>query len=273
MSKLNNQHKLQRRSLSPIFALLHAYLFILVMVLSTISHANELPVINISKPKLPILSFLASEAILKVAYHRLGYQVNFIPFPTQRSLVEANIGNVDGELMRHKDITDDYPNLIKVPVSIFSEKMVVFAYDSKLIEEMGPLSWESIAPYRLGSIIGFKLAEDAAKTLKIEFVVSLESLFHKLVEGRTDFVLGTYSAGCYLKTQMDQSIILVDGYLDKYNSYHYLHRSNRHLVKPLTDILIKMKESDEIRQITNNVLSTRCSTLFDDQPKLPFERN
>lgn len=272
-NKLNNQYELQRRSLSSIFTQIHTYLIIISLTLGAHSHANDLPVVNIAKPGLPVLSLLASEEVLKEAYHRLGYQVNFIPFPTQRSLVEANLGHVDGELMRHKDITNDYPNLIRIPVSIFSEKMVVFAHNPKLIEKMGPLNWENIAPYRLGSIIGFKVAEEAAKTLKVDFVVNLEVLFNKLIEGRTDFVLGTYSSGCYVKTKFGHSVFLVDGYLAKYNSYHHLHRSNSHLVKPLTNILIKMKENNEISHINNHILTTGCNSLFSNKPKLPFDRN
>ncbi|MCG7499958.1 transporter substrate-binding domain-containing protein [Vibrio sp. Of7-15] len=272
-NKLNKRYKVQRRSLSSIFSWIHAYLIAISLTFSAYSPASELPVVNIAKPGLPVLSLLASEEVLKEAYQRLGYQVHFIPFPTQRSLVEANLGRVDGELMRHKNITEDYPNLIKIPVSIFSEKMVVFAHNPKLIEQMGPLNWENIAPYRLGSIIGFKVAEEAAKTLKVDFVVNLETLFNKLIEGRTDFVLGTYSSGCYVKTRFGHSVFLVDGHLAEYNSYHHLHRSKSHLVKPLTDILNKMKENDEINKITKNILTTRCNSLFGEKPKLPFDRN
>ncbi len=68
------------------------------------------------------------EKIPKTAYQKLGITVEINAFPSKRGIYLANDGKlIDGELSRISGIEKDYPNLIKVAVSLAYIDKVVFS--------------------------------------------------------------------------------------------------------------------------------------------------
>ena len=56
--------------------------------------------------------------LVQQAAEWIGSKVNFIYYPTKRSLKLSSSGLLDGEMLRHPDIEDLYPTLIRVDESI-----------------------------------------------------------------------------------------------------------------------------------------------------------
>ena len=72
--------------------------------------------------------------ILKMAYQRLGIEIKIISYPSKRAVHESNAGSTDGVVSRAARIAQQYPNLIKVPVSIGTLRGGLFAKPSTQIK-------------------------------------------------------------------------------------------------------------------------------------------
>lgn len=98
---------------------------------------------------------IAVEEIMTEAYRRLGYDLKVYKMPASRSLFMANRGEVDGELFRVDNIDKAYPDLVKVPVDLYSIEKVAFTKNKFFTVD----GWNSLAPYRVGYRRGIKVAE------------------------------------------------------------------------------------------------------------------
>lgn len=68
-----------------------------------------------------------SQAVMKEAYKQLDISVSITELPAERALIESNAGRSDGEVNRIDDLEANYPNLVRVPVSVTRIEAVVFS--------------------------------------------------------------------------------------------------------------------------------------------------
>ena len=183
---------------------------------------------------------LKADSIMREAYRRLGHSLKVLRFPGARALVEANTGNVDGELFRVGGVEKNFENLIRVPLNISSVELVAFTKN-----KVFPLTgWESLLPYSVGYRIGIKAVEqNIPDEIIVEPVATYRQVFLMLDTGRTDVAIASRTAGMEAIQALGlKEITSLEPPLRTMKLYHYLNVKNKVLVAPLIAVLQTMKE-------------------------------
>lgn len=217
---------------------------LLAFLLGPVVHAQSLTVSTNNTP----LDRKALHQISQEAFRRAGLEFKLVSLPSERSLVAANRGEVDGEGLRVAGLSDQYPNLVKVPERYVNISFVAFSRDATLSLEHG---WESLKPYRIAFIQGWKMFEaNAAGARIVHRVDKPEQLFRMLDEGRVDVVLYTRADGIALARSMGlTSIAPLSPSLRDVDLFLYLNDKHRSLVPRLAQSLREMKSDGTYNRI------------------------
>ena len=184
--------------------------------------------------------------VLREAYQALGIEIRIVHYPATRALVEANAGNVDGELERTAGLSAEFPNLIQVPVPIGYFRGVGFVTD----DSISSLSWEGLGAFDTVYVRGVKFSERHLADTSARAVTDMNQIFHLLVRGRVDVGVAAYLTGMKIILENDfQDIRPVFPALDQFALYHYLHRDHQALLPRVSDVLADMQESGRIDEI------------------------
>ncbi|EPJ53694.1 MAG: hypothetical protein OFPI_09490 [Osedax symbiont Rs2] len=196
------------------------------------------------------LSLTVAE-IIKSAYSKLGMQVEIRYLPGKRSLHYSNSGHADAELFRIKGIGNKFHNLIPIPVVLMEIETIAYAKRNDIAIN----GWASLKPYKIGFLRGFKKAEINTRGMQVYFAEQMSSLFALLVKGRVDLVIESRLGGKYsLDPEVHIEIKPLDPPIEKFEVFHYLHRTNKSLVAELTKVLLQMEASGEIRNIIETMI-------------------
>jgi polar amino acid transport system substrate-binding protein len=208
---------------------------IVILGFSQVAAAREIVVSTFKKSSHIVV---AVETIMTEAYKRLGYDITVIKIPANRSLFMANSGEVDGELFRVNHIDKVYPDLIKVPVNLYSIEMVAFTKNQFFTVD----GWKSLAPYRVGYRRGIKVSElNLAKGFETVSALTYKPVFMMLAAGRCDVVVASRTYGMDIVQELElKNISILEPPLTKTGLYHYVHVKNKDLVGPLTTVLGQM---------------------------------
>ena len=161
--------------------------------------ADDRPLLTISTNNTP-LDRKALQALSEEAGRRAGIDVKFVSLPSERSLVAANQGEVDGEGLRVAGLDDSYGNLVRVPERYVSISFVAFAKDPSLSVAKG---WDILKSQRVAFIHGWKMFEsNAAGARVVNKVDKAEQLFQMLEQSRIDLALYTLADGIALARKM-----------------------------------------------------------------------
>lgn len=211
-----------------------------------------------SKERLVISTFLESpfqrlcQSIMEEAYRRAGMTFQIQHYPGERAVFNANAGRTDGELYRNARISQSYPNLVKVPIPITRSDIVAFTKEVHFQVE----GWESLRPYRIGMIRGFKVVEENTKGMKIRTLTVREQLFQMLASGRLDIAVEDRIHGIALIKKHDfKNVTILEPPLRTILAYHYLHKRHAHLVDPLAKALEEMQQSGMTQTIESEFFS------------------
>lgn len=192
------------------------------------------------------------EDVLRVAYAKLGITIHAQELPAARALALSNDGTMDGEVNRIEGMEKLYPNLIRVPVAINQVDGVAFTKGLNF-----PVSgWESLRPYRVGTRIGLKFAEQGTAGMYVERVPSVEQSFAKLAAGRVDVVVETRLSGLWqVKAAGLQGITVLEPPLIKHHLFHYLHKKHAPLVPRITAVLEKMQADGQLQALRKQAIA------------------
>ena len=198
-----------------------------------------------------------AERIMAEAYQRIGMTLDIRRLPGERAIQTANYGDLDGDLIRRNGMSQTYPNLIMVPVTIITIDFVVFAKEKRFPVK----GWESLIPYNVGYRRGVKSVEtNLAEGTKSESVTTLVQAFNKLYAGRNDVVIDTRFGGLAKLNDLGmKNIVVLEPPLTASPQFHYLHVKNQHLIKPLTAVLRQMEKEGIIQQIQQQVVQDLSS--------------
>jgi len=221
-------------------------LAICVMLLPLLSWAQAQPLV-ISTNNTP-LDRKALELLSQEAFRRLGLEFKIASNPSERSLHMANQGDVDGEGLRVAGLSKQYPNLIQVPERFSGISFVAFSKDAMINLDNG---WESLKPYRVAFITGWKMFEaNAAGARVVNKVEKPEQMFKMLDNGRVDLALYTRADGIALIRSMGlSSIAPISPALKDVDMYLYLHKRHEALVPQLAKVLRDMKTDGTYNKI------------------------
>jgi hypothetical protein len=188
-------------------------------------------------------------SVLEKSYAELGYDINYISVPLGRSLIEVNSGRLDGFLTRTDTITEEYPNLVKVPFSILQSKILLLA-NPKICGQCNISQLSNIA-----TIKGFKAFEYYMTKNDIELdlvqVVNFKQIFGMLRAGRVEgVVLPLHDPNSLnLKGKWTQHI------LDTYSSYHYIHKKHLKLVPLLQEQFEILQKNGEMKRLFDHAFN------------------
>lgn len=183
------------------------------------------------------------------ALRRVGLSLRLVSLPSQRSLVAANAGEVDGEGLRVAALESSYPDLLRVPERFIAISFVGFARDPRLVLDHG---FASLKPLRVAHINGWKLFEAQAAVARVVHKVDqAEQLFHMLEAERIDVALYTLTDGLALARSMGLSQVRVlQPSLADADMYLYLHRRHQAWVPKIAQALREMKADGTHARLT-----------------------
>ena len=172
---------------------------------------------------------------LKEVYKSIGVELVFRKMPSERALVAANRGVVDGEIMRIEGLEKKYQNLVptKVPITVMS--ISLFSLKQEPYTDLSMLDNS-----RTGYLRGIKLSENLLEGKRSYASNSIKSVFSMLLKGRVDYVLAPAVSSLEFLKKADPSFASVKRLqpdVRKVYLYHYLHKKNAKILESFNKAL------------------------------------
>jgi polar amino acid transport system substrate-binding protein len=229
----------------------HQFLTALLALAAAPMRAQPSTRITVSTNNTPV-DRQALEQLGQEAFRRIGLQLALTSLPSERSLVAANQGEVDGEGLRIAGLEANYPNLVRVPERFIGVSFVAFARNASIPVAGG---WPALKPYRVAFINGWKLFEaQVTAAQSIHKVDKAEQLFQMLAHDRIDLALYTRADGLAMARSMGLSdVVALSPALKDVDMYLYLHKRHQALVPRLDKALQDMKSDGSWRRIMASV--------------------
>lgn len=204
-------------------------------------HARE-PLLIANHPQPPLTTPQGDGPVDRVIlemFARIGLPARLVPMPYERSLVEASAGTIDGESSRLVGLERLYPGLVMVPESTYTQDFSAFAARPGIRLDGG---WESLAPYHVGYLIGWKVLEENVTGESVTTVPDAKSLFAMLAHGRIDIAVYERISGAHLARDLGMTgIYALEPPLLSQKLYLYLNTKHEALVPALAKALRDMK--------------------------------
>ncbi|HMW23005.1 MAG TPA: hypothetical protein PKC59_06180 [Burkholderiaceae bacterium] len=190
----------------------------------------------------------ALQALASEAFRRIGLEFKLVSLPSERSLHAANLGEVDGEGLRVAGLATQYPNLVQVPERFLGVSFVAFAKDASIRLDQG---WDSLKPYSVAHIIGWKMFEaNAANARVVNKVDKPEQMFRMLEGDRVQLALYTHADGVALVRSLGlRGIAPLAPALKDVDMYLYLHRRHEALAPRVAQALREMKADGSYQRL------------------------
>ncbi len=194
-----------------------------------------------------------SFAVLKIAYAKLGYNLERYDAPTPRLLVDLDKGLSDGEVNRIQDIALEHHNAIRIDVPINQVEGMLISC-GKPIEVTTP---RELAQHRIAIPNGIRYAERlTARFKKVVRSTSDDKSIDLLLNNRVDAIIYDRPwARAQVKKPGMECLIINEPPVAVKPLFHYLHKRHKALVPQITSILEAMKESGEMERIRDKANS------------------
>lgn len=185
--------------------------------------------------------------VMTEIYQRIGHNMTIVRFPGKRSLVEANLGSTEGELIRIKAIEHSYPNLVHVPYTIGSLTGVALVRKGQ--PEIASLS--GLLGKRVGVMRGVEFTTILTKKLDHEILNSIDSLFSILLSGRVDVILfPALDAQKYIKHHgLEGKVDVSARPIVEIPLYHFLHKDSQAIADELSIEMKRMENSGALEKL------------------------
>jgi polar amino acid transport system substrate-binding protein len=190
--------------------------------------------------------------IIKEAFRRIGMEARVVHLPSERALVNANQGIDDGDFVRIAGIEKRYPNLIMVEEKICEFEFAAFSRH----QGVTITDWQSLKPYNVGIITGWKILEaNITESRSLTKVSTPEALFDLLLHDRADLVVFDRLQGnALIKERGLSGVKALSPLLAQRDMYLYLHKRHAGLVPKLAEALRQMKQDGTHQRLIDSVL-------------------
>lgn len=179
------------------------------------------------------------DRIVVELFRRVGQSACISQLPCERSLLNANSGVSDGDILRVPSVIDErYPNLLVVPELLYPLPMNGFTNR----QDVQPHGLAELAPLKVGFVLGWKILEDEVHAAKVVRAPGAVQLFPLLTEGKADIVIYERLTG--LQTIRDLGLVgirVLDPPLLVTPQHLVLHKRHQALLEPLAAALRAMK--------------------------------
>jgi polar amino acid transport system substrate-binding protein len=192
------------------------------------------------------------DQVVKEAFTRIGIRAQIVSLPAERSLINANRGINDGDLLRIGGLNRLYPNLIQVPVKLIDLEFVAFTKNV----EFTPTDWSSLKPYSVGIITGWKILEENIVGARcLTKVRDAELLFKLLDRDRADVVIYGRLQGYGMMQKLGlKTVKPLEPPLVKREMFLYLNVKHRPIIEKLTRALEQMKSDGTYDRIADKTI-------------------
>lgn len=208
------------------------------------------PTITVSTNNTP-LDRQVLQKLSKEAFSRIGVNFKLTSLPSERSLKAANAGEIDGEGLRVGGLSSKYPNLIQVPERYVGISFVAFSTDATIKLN----GWNSLKPYRVGFITGWKMFEAKASGARVVNKVDTPGQLFKMLEaGRIDLALYTKADGIvFVKGKGYSTIGPLVPSLKDVDMFLYLNKKHKALVDKLATAIRDIKADGTYNKILSTI--------------------
>lgn len=194
------------------------------------------------------------DRILAEAFRRLGMGYRIVRLPSERALISANEGIVDGDYVRIAGLEASYPNLVMVPAPISRMEFTAFSLDPKL-----PIDgWQDLSGLSVAHITGWKIAEERTKGFpRVTSVRDEAALFALLRAGKVQAVIYERIEGeRYFRATGGAAGIRAGKPLEIRDMFLYLNIRHAALAPRLAEKIREMRAEGLVDRIVAEVLST-----------------
>ncbi len=189
--------------------------------------------------------------LLDEIFLRLELNHELVWLPAQRSLAYTNSGAYDGNLARTALIEKNNPNMLRIPEPVYEFDFMVYSRNRDLQVN----GWDSLDPYVVGIISGWKIVErNVAGAKLVTSVNDYEQLFNLLDRGRVDVAILDRVMGGWKLKQLGLDIRALEPPLATQPMYIYLHKRHADLVPRMTRVIRQMKNDGSFGAIYSRVL-------------------
>ena len=211
------------------------------------------PVLTLTTPDITATYFHTDDyqglgdQFLKEALSRIGYGLKVTVLPAERSLLMADSGEVDGELLRTRGIENQYPDLVRVSESVVDIEFVVFSH-----QPTGEIkNWESLKGRTVAMVTGMKIIEEnMPQTALVTNVKNGKQLFELLKKRRVEYAVFSRHIGeDFLKRSGIAGISAGQSTLSSVPTYTYLNKKHQHMAEKLANSLREMKNDGTFQAI------------------------
>lgn len=193
-------------------------------------------------------------AVLIECFNRMQMELEILPMPSKRSLINADNGIEDGNFLRTEGITKTYPNLVKVPERISVNRIVAFSKNLDISID----GWESLLNYHVVYVNGWRNCEDELANAKAVTIVKNEKLLFTLLEkNRAELGVFGQSTGMRVLKKLGYTgikpltppIVISDLFL-------YVHHKHKHLIPEIVKTLKLMKKDGTYQYLIHQYFRT-----------------
>ncbi len=235
---------------------MRAKIFFILLCVASIAEAQNKMILNTSNEPPNSTDSLngIGDRVVKEAFRLIGMEdLQIVRLPSERALHNANDGIEDGNYARVGGLISlMYPNLIQIPEPITKFEFVAFS--KKFV--FRPNGWESLSPFHVGIVTGWKILEkNIQKTKSLTKVNNSEILFSLLEAERIEVAVYDRRQGMYFIRKLGLGDIKsMSPPFSTKDMYIYLHKKHQAIVPRLTEILKRMKKDGTYRKIVSDTL-------------------
>ena len=191
--------------------------------------------------------------LIKEAFSRLNLNSKVIYLPSERAMRNVNQGIDDGTIARVKGIEKKYTNIIRVPTPVLRFKFIAYS----LNKDIKVTDWDSLKPYSVGIIRGWKIYEkNVVGVKKLTKVNSVKQLFTLLTNRRSEVILFEQLRGSWWNKHLNAKAYPIGSSILEKDMFIYMHKKHASLVPKLTDVLLEMKKDGSYQRLKDETLSS-----------------
>jgi len=180
------------------------------------------------------------DALVIEMFRRIDRRACITPLPAERSLLNAESGLTDGDILRIPGVVASgrYPNLRTVPEVLYTLPMVGFTRRADLRAK----TLADLKPLRVGFVKGWKILEEKVEAHEIVLARSADELFGLLAEDKVDLVIYERLTGQAIVQRMNlEGVRIIEPPLLVTPQFLVLHRRHEALLEPLAGALRALK--------------------------------
>lgn len=194
-------------------------------------------------------------AVLTEAYGRLGIELDLVGIAGSGSLVAADAGELDGELMRIEALPARFSNLVRVDAPVSILQAGILTTDS----ELDASRWVDLRRLHVGAVRGILFIEESLLSGPVTWVDSYDELYAILLAGEIEAAVVPKINGQEALDRLGAPLVMLDATLQTNLLYHYVHRRHAELVPQLRAVLKDMLLSGRTQELIGQTLETGLS--------------